>query len=88
MRWPPGDATRELTGEWAIAMEVLTAACESFQADPKVAEWLARAVATAEKGTAAIRGRRGKRPRPDGILLRETFGGLGPPRRGARVGEA
>lgn len=87
VRRPPGNAGRELTGEWAIAMEVLTAACESFQADPKVAEWLTRAVATAEKGTASIRGRRGKLPRPEGILLLETYGGLAPPRRGAKAGE-
>ena len=54
VRWSPHHGARELTGEWAIAMEVLSAACESFEADPKVAEWLARAVAAAEKGTASI----------------------------------
>jgi hypothetical protein len=87
VRWPPDHGARELTGEWAIAMEVLTAACESFGADPKVAEWLARAVAAAEKGTAAIRQRRGKPPRPEGILLLSVHGELGPPRRGPRADE-
>lgn len=87
VRWPPRDGARELTGEWAIAMEVLTAACESFGADPKVAEWLTRAVATAERGTAVIRERRGKPPRPEGILLLSLHGELAPPRRGAKDDE-
>jgi hypothetical protein len=87
VRWSPRHGARELTGEWAIAMEVLTAACESFEADPKVADWLARAVATAEKGTAAVRERRKKPARPDGILLLIVYGELGPQRRGPRDAE-
>jgi hypothetical protein len=87
VRWSPRHGARELTGEWAIAMEVLSAACESFEADPKVAEWLTRAVAAAEKGTAAIRERRKKPVRPDGILLLVVYGDLGPQRRGPRGAE-
>ena len=84
VRWSPQHGARELTGEWAIAMEVLTAACESFQADPKVAEWLARAVAAAEKGTSTIGERRGGTAEPNGVVLLTVYGGLGAPRRGPR----
>lgn len=82
VRWSPHHGARELTGEWAIAMEVLSAACESFEADPKVAEWLARAVAAAEKGTAAIAERRGNPARPDGVVLLFTYGEAAPHRAG------
>ncbi len=87
VRWSPRHGARELTGEWAVAMEVLTAACESFQADPKVAEWFAGAVGTAEKGTATVRERRKKPARPDGIVLLVVYGDLGPQRRGPRGAE-
>lgn len=87
VRWSPAHGARDLTGEWAIAMEVLSAACESFEANPKVAEWLARAVAAAEKGTAAIRERSKKPVRPDGILLLVVYGDLALQRRGARGAE-
>ncbi|HEU4384865.1 MAG TPA: hypothetical protein VFR85_15385 [Anaeromyxobacteraceae bacterium] len=83
VRWSPLHGARELTGEWAIAMEVLTAACESFQADPKVAEWLTRAVAAAEKNTSAIEGR-GAGAQPNGVVLLTVHGGLAAPRRGLR----
>lgn len=87
VRWSPQHGARELTGEWAIAMEVLTAACESFQADPKVAEWLTRAVAAAEKGTASIRDRRDGPADPSGIVLVTVHGGLSTQRRGPRDAE-
>ncbi|HET6922012.1 MAG TPA: hypothetical protein VFI16_02575 [Anaeromyxobacteraceae bacterium] len=87
VRWSPAHGARDLTGEWAIAMEVLSAACESFEANPKVAEWLARAVAAAEKGTAAIRERSKKPVQPDGILLLVVYGDLALQRRGARGAE-
>lgn len=86
VRWSPQHGARELTGEWAIAMEVLTAACESFQADPKVAEWLTRAVAIAEKGTSAIPERPRSHAGPNGVVLLVVYGGLGAPRRGPRSG--
>lgn len=87
VRWSPEHGTRELTEEWAIAMEVLAAACESFQADPTVGEWLTRAVAAAEKGTTSMGERRSGPTDPDGIVLLVVYGGLGAPRRGPRGAE-
>lgn len=87
VRWPPDQGAGELTGEWAIAMEVLTAACESFGADAKVAGWLAGAVGAAEKGTAAIREPGARSPRPEGIVVLAVHGVLGPQRRGPRDDE-
>lgn len=84
VRWSPQLGARELTGEWAIAMEVLTAACESFQADPKVGEWLARAVAAAEKGTSLLAQGRTKSYRPDGIVVLLVYGDLGPQAHGSK----
>ncbi len=84
VRWSPRLGTRELTGEWAVAMQVLAAACESFQADPAVGEWLVRAVAAAEKGTALLAERRSKPHRPDGIVILFTYGALGPLARGSK----
>jgi len=41
VRWAPRLGAQDLTVEWAIAMEVLAAACESFGAENAAAEWLA-----------------------------------------------
>ncbi len=87
VRWSPHHGAIELTGEWAIAMEVLTAACESFEADPRVAEWLTRAVAAAEKGTAAVGEGREKPAGRSGVLLLVVHGGLGAQRRGPSATE-
>ena len=84
VRWSPQLGASELTGEWAIAMEVLGAACESFQAEPEVGEWLARAVAAAEKGTALLEEQRKKPHRPDGIVILYAYGDLGPQTRGSK----
>jgi hypothetical protein len=62
VRWPPPLAPGELSEEWAILMEVLSAACESVNADPSVFSWLTRAVAACEAGTSALGGGRGKGP--------------------------
>jgi hypothetical protein len=86
VRWSPRHGARELTGEWAIAMEVLTAACESFQAQPEVGGWLARAVAAAEKGTALLAERRKGPPLPDGVVVLVAYGELGPQQRGPKEG--
>lgn len=83
VRWSPRLGARELTGEWAVAMQVLGAACESFQADPTVGDWLVRAVAAAEKGTALLAERRKKPHRPDGIVILYAYGELGPQARGS-----
>jgi hypothetical protein len=48
MRVSAAKGPQALTEEWAIAMEVLAAACEALQAEATVADWLARAVGSAE----------------------------------------
>jgi len=87
VRWAPSLGAKELTTEWAIAMEVLTAVCESFGAGNAPAEWLARALALAEKGTASLRDERPDPPRPDGIVTLLVLGHLAIPRRVARGGD-
>lgn len=87
VRWAPALGAQEATGEWAIAMEVLSAACESFQVEPQVAEWLARALAEAERGTAALRDAHGQPPRPEGVVTLFAFGDLRPRVRGQGPGE-
>lgn len=79
VRWAPENADQEITHEWAIAMEVLTAACESFDADAAVGGWLARAVAEAQKGTVALRDH--VQVAPQGVVTILLFGDLRPPRR-------
>jgi len=79
VRWAPENADKEITHEWAIAMEVLAAACESFDAEVAVAGWLARAVAEAEKGTTTLRDR--AREAPQGVVTVLLFGDLRPPKR-------
>jgi hypothetical protein len=84
VRWVPRLGAKELTAEWAIAMEVLTAACESLGAETAAAGWLARALAMAEKGCAALRDERPDPPRPDGIVTLVILGDMRVPRRVAR----
>ncbi len=81
VRTTPGRDAKELTEEWAILMEVLTAACESFEAEPAVGEWLARAIAAGEKGTAAIATGGAEAKPPPGILVLHAVGETRPPRR-------
>jgi hypothetical protein len=69
LRLGPGDSSGELTVEWALAMEVLAAACESFHASPAAAEWLARAVAAAERGTSAAAAAAEPDALPPGVLI-------------------
>ncbi len=80
VRWSPRLGVKELTGEWAVAMEVLSAACESFDAAAEVGEWLARAVAEAERGTSGI-GSDPSGPRPEGIAVAVLHGEMQTPRR-------
>lgn len=75
----------ELTAEWAVAMEVLAAVCESFASDPAVASWLARAVAEAEKDTTALAAGQPAR-RPAGLLVVRALGPMPPPKRVLRSG--
>ncbi len=80
VRLAPTLGARELTGEWAVAMEVLSAACESFDAAPQVGEWLARAVAEAEKGTSAmVADLSGSKP--EGIVVVTVHGEMQAPHR-------
>ncbi len=85
VRWAPENADREITHEWAIAMEVLTAACESFDAEAAVGGWLARAVAEAERGTTALRDP--THEAPQGVVTILLFGDLRPPKRMAGDGD-
>lgn len=62
VRWPPSGAPAELTREWTLLGDVLSATGESVNASPQVKEWLTRAVTAAEAGTAALRGGHGARP--------------------------
>ncbi len=79
LRWSPRAGARELTGEWAIAMEVLAAACESFDAAPEVASWMARAVAEGERSTATLE--RSEPKLAPGVLVVHVLGELRPPPR-------
>jgi hypothetical protein len=79
--WAPKVGAKELTQEWAVAMEVLTAACESLEAEPQVAQWLARAIAEAEKGTASLQDPKPDQPPPKGVVTVLLFGELRPRRR-------
>lgn len=85
VRWPPPIAPGELTEEWAILLEVLSAACESVNADPSVSTWLTRAVAACEVGTTALAGGRGKAP--EGIVTALVFSPIEPRHRRDEKGE-
>jgi hypothetical protein len=69
VRWPMPQGAPELTSEWALASQVLTAACKSFGAEPETARWLARALAEAERGTSVLRDPRPSPPRPEGVVV-------------------
>jgi hypothetical protein len=84
VRWAPRVGAKELTTEWAIAMEVLTAACESFGSEAAAGGWLARALALAEKGTSTLRDERPDPPRPDGVVVVMVLGEMQAPRRLSR----
>ena len=71
VRWPPSVAPSEHTEEWALMLEVLRAACESVNAAPDAAAWLAQAAAAAEAGTAALGGERAATP--EGIVVAVVF---------------
>jgi hypothetical protein len=81
LRLASADGGEELTVEWALLMEVLGAACESFQAEPAVGEWLAKAIAEAERGTAAVASGVEGAPLPPGVLAFRTLRATPPPER-------
>jgi len=74
----------ELTAEWAVAMEVLAAVCESFSAEPAVGEWIARAVAEAERATSRQPGASSAGV-PAGVLEVRIVGDMPPPKRVLRA---
>ncbi len=76
VRWPPALSPAEHTEEWALLLEVLRASCESVNAAPEAAAWLAQAAAAAEAGTAGLAAGRG--PVPDGVLVAVVFSTLQP----------
>lgn len=80
IRISPRLGPKELTGEWAVAMEVLSAACESFDATPEVGEWLARAIAEAERGVSALAANPSG-DRPKGIVVTLVHGDMAAPKR-------
>ncbi len=86
VRWPPPLAPGELTREWAVLMEVLSAACESVNADPAVERWLTRAVGICEAGTTALGGGRDKGPA--GVVIALVFSSLDPRHNRTERGES
>jgi hypothetical protein len=80
IRWSPAGGGEELTTEWAVAMEVITAAIDSADFDPSIGEWLARAIATAEVSTARIGVEPTARPPPRIVLVR-VYSSLARPQR-------
>ncbi|HET9594622.1 MAG TPA: hypothetical protein VFP65_03525 [Anaeromyxobacteraceae bacterium] len=82
VRWPPSVSPAEHTEEWALVLEVLRAACESVNAAPEAAAWLAQAAAAAEAGTAALAGR--DAAAPEGIVVALVFTSAQPRMMGAQ----
>jgi hypothetical protein len=76
VRWPPALSPAEHTEEWAILLEVLRAACESVNAAPDAAAWLAQAAAAADAGTAALSA--GQGAVPEGVVVAVVFSTLQP----------
>jgi hypothetical protein len=60
-------------------MEVLAAVCESYSADASVGEWLARAVAEAERSTATLSPGSEGTAVLSGILQVRILGEMAPP---------
>jgi hypothetical protein len=83
MRWPPGIAPAELTGEWDGAREVLEAACESVNAAPEVMQWLVAAIDAAKAGTEQLDA--GRSPGcPENVVTLLVLGSYAPSPRRAR----
>jgi hypothetical protein len=83
IRWPPGIAPAELSGEWDGAREVLEAACESVNAVPEVVQWLEGAIASAKAGTEQLEA--GRAPtRPERVVTLIILGSYAPVPRRAR----
>jgi hypothetical protein len=81
LRWSADAGADEMTAEWALALEVISAAIDSADFDPAIGAWLARAVASAEAATGAMRGPSAA-PAPPGVLLVKMFSSLARPQRG------
>jgi hypothetical protein len=82
VRWPPSVSPAEHTEEWALMLEVLRAACESVNAAPDAAAWLAQAAAAAEAGTAALA--TAPHGAPEGIVVAVVFSSAQPRMMGAQ----
>jgi len=76
VRWATALAPGELTQEWAVLVEVLSATCESVNAEPAIAAWLTRAAAACEAGSVALSGGQGERP--ERIVIALVFSTLAP----------
>jgi len=74
VRVPPAGGDAVLIEEWAMARQVLRAACESLGASEEVEHWLDRAGTAAEEATA--RARSGAPDAPRGVVPVRVFAGL------------
>lgn len=76
VRWSPRLAPQEIDREWAIVGEILTAVCESVNAEPMVAEWLDQAIRACSAGSATLAATGGHPP--PGILTTVVFSTVAP----------
>jgi hypothetical protein len=70
----PGEAERGIEAEWRLLGEVLAAACDTLEAAPSGAEFLARAVEAARRGIGSLRAGSG----PRGVVVVHQRSGLRP----------
>jgi hypothetical protein len=70
----PGEAERGIEAEWRLLGEVLAAACDTLEAAPSGADFLARAVDAARRGIGALRAGSG----PPGVVVVYQRSGLRP----------
>jgi hypothetical protein len=74
LRIPPAGGDAVLAEEWAVARQVLRAACESLGASEEVEHWLDRAGMASEEATALAR--LGAPGAPRGVVAIRVFAGL------------
>ena len=84
--WQTALAPAELVEEWAVMSEVVSAACEAVNAEPAVGEWLVRAIAACQTGTAALGSSRDQAP--PGILAALVYSEVAPRRPAEKDGAA
>ena len=70
----PGEAERGIEAEWRLLGEVLATACETLEAAPSGADFLARSVEAARRGIGSLRASGG----PPGVVVVYQRSGLRP----------